>query len=227
VTVRILVVEDNRELSDVLRDLLVEEGFAVDRSLDGEDGLWRATSIDYDAVVLDLLLPAVDGLEILRRMRADGKRAPVLLLTARDGTEDRVLGLDSGADDYLVKPFALEELLARVRALLRRGPHGTDGLLRHEGLVLDPASREVRLDGRPVDLTAKEFQVLHLLLSEPGKVFSRTELIDRLYDDEFDGVSNVIDVFLHRLRRKLARKDAPPLLRTVRGAGYALGKGSP
>jgi two-component system OmpR family response regulator len=219
---RILVVEDNAELSETLRDLLVEEGFAVDLSTDGEDGLWRATTVDYDAAVLDILLPAVDGLEILRRMRAAGRRAPVLLLTARDGPGDRVLGLDSGADDYLVKPFALDELLARLRALLRRGPRGSDGLLRHGDLLLDPARREVRLEGRPVRLTAKEYQILHLLMSEPGKVFSRTEIIDRVYDDDFDGMSNVVDVFLSRLRRKLSRGEGGTVLRTVRGMGYAL-----
>ena len=224
---RILVVEDSRDLARTLRSLLVEEGFAVDVSPDGEDGLWRATTVDYDAVVLDILLPGVDGWEILRRMRAEGRRAPVLVLTARDSTEDRVRGLDSGADDYLVKPFALEEFLARVRALVRRGTTGTDGHLRHGGLVLDPARREVRLDGRPVALTAKEFQVLHLLLSSPGRVFTRTEIIDRVYDDEFEGMSNVVDVFLSRLRRKLARDRGPPLLRTVRGAGYALGGEEP
>jgi two-component system OmpR family response regulator len=224
---RILVVEDNRELSAVLRDLLVEEGYAVDLSTAGEDGLWRATTVEYDAVVLDIVLPEVDGLEILRRMRAEGHRAPVLLLTARDTPRDRVLGLDTGADDYLVKPFSLEELLARVRALLRRGPHGSDGLLRHAGLVLDPARHEVRLDDRPIRLTAKEFQILHLLLSEPGKVFSRTEIFERAYDDEFEGMSNVVDVLVGRLRRKLARDEGPPLLRTVRGAGYALGGEEP
>jgi len=219
---RILVVEDNLELAEVLRELLVEEGFAVDVSVDGEDGLWRATTVDYDAAVLDILLPKVDGLEILRRMRAAGRRAPVLLLTARDSTEDRVAGLDTGADDYLVKPFSLDELLARLRALLRRGPRGAGGTLRHGPLVLDPARREVHLRGRPVPLTAKEYQILHLFMSEPGKVFSRTEIIDRVYDDEFDGVSNVVDVFLSRLRRKLSGGGRAPVLRTVRGMGYAL-----
>ena len=220
---RILVVEDSRELAETVRDFLVEEGYAVDLSLDGEDGLWRATTVDYDAAVLDILLPGVDGLEILRRMRAEGRRAPVLLLTAKDSTEDRVRGLDTGADDYLVKPFSLDELLARLRALLRRGPRGSEGVLRHGDLSLDPARREVRLDGEPVRLTAKEYQILHLFMSEPGKVFSRTEIIDRVYDDEFEGMSNVVDVFLSRLRRKLSRNgDGPPLLRTVRGMGYAL-----
>ena len=220
---RLLVVEDNRDLGDTLRDLLVEEGFAVDLSREGEDGLWRATTVEYDAVVLDLLLPGVDGWEILRRMRAAGRRAPVLVLTARDSTGDRVRGLDSGADDYLVKPFSVEELLARVRALLRRGPRGSDGLLRAGALALDPARRDVRLDGRPVPLTAKEYQVLHLLMSEPGRVFSRTEIEERIYDDAHEARSNTVDVFLSRLRRKLARGKRPSPLRTVRGAGYALG----
>jgi two-component system OmpR family response regulator len=223
--VRVLVVEDNRELADLLRDCLVEEGFAVDVSLDGEDGLWRATTVDYDAVVLDILLPAVDGLEILAKMRAAGRRAPVLLLTAKDGTGDRVRGLDSGADDYLVKPFALEELLARLRALLRRGSTGTDGRLRFGGLELDPARHVVSLGGRPLRLTAKEFQFLELFLREPEKVFSRSEILDRLYDDGYDGGSNVVDVFVARLRRKLAREKGAPVLRTVRGAGYALAGG--
>ncbi len=222
---RILVVEDQRDLAEVLRLALVEEGYAVDSSLDGEDGLWRATTVDYDAVVLDLTLPAVDGLEILARMRAGGRRAPVLILTARDGTGDRVRGLDAGADDYLVKPFALEELLARVRALLRREAAGTDGVLRFQGLELDPARKTARLDGKALDLTAKEFQYLELFLREPEKVFSRTEILDRLYDDEFEGMSNLVEVFVGRLRRKLARRSGAPLLRTVRGAGYSLGGG--
>ncbi len=223
---RILVVEDNRDLAEVLRASLVEEGFAVDSSPDGEDGLWRATTVDYDAVVLDILLPGVDGLEILARMRAGGRRAPVLLLTAKDTTEDRVRGLDAGADDYLVKPFALDELLARIRALLRRETTGTDGLLRYRGIELHPAKRTVRLDGAALRLTSKEFEYLHLFMREPEKVFSRTEITERLYDDEFEGMSNIVDVFIGRLRRKLARAKGPPFLRTVRGSGYVLGGGN-
>ncbi len=224
---RILVVEDQRDLAAILRDTLQEEGFTVDLSTDGEDGLWRATTADYDAVVLDIVLPKVDGLEILSRMRRRGRVAPVLLLTARDGTGDRVRGLDAGADDYLVKPFALEELLARLRALLRRGPRGTDGTLRHGSLLLDPARHEVRLGKTPIPLAPREYEILRLLLREPGRVFSRTEILEHVYDEVYDGTSNTVDVHVARLRRKLGRKGAPTLLRTVRGAGYALGGEGP
>jgi two-component system OmpR family response regulator len=149
----------------------------------------------------------------------------VLFLTARDATEQRVQGLDSGADDYLVKPFAWDELLARIRALVRRGPRGTDGVLRYGDIELDPVKRRVSRGGEEIELTAKEFQLLRLLLREPERVFSRTEIIDHIYDDEYDGVSNVIDVFLSRLRKKLGRPGEGPVIRTVRGVGYALAGG--
>ncbi|NUN53601.1 MAG: response regulator transcription factor [Planctomycetaceae bacterium] len=222
---RVLVVEDNRDMARTLRDCLTEEGYAVDLSLDGEDGLWRATSVEYDVAVLDIMLPGVTGLEILRRMRREGKRTPVLLLTARDGTGDRVAGLDGGADDYLVKPFALEELLARLRALLRRDPAGSDGLLQHGDIELDPSRRTVRRAGKAVRLTAKEFQILHVLMRDPDRVFSRSEIIDHVYDDEYEGMSNVVDVLMGRLRRKLAAGGGTEIPRTVRGVGYALAGG--
>jgi two-component system OmpR family response regulator len=222
---RVLVVEDNRDLAEVLRQGLVEEGYAVDLSLDGEDGLWRATTVDYDVAVLDIMLPEVDGLEILRRMRAAGRRAPVLFLTARDATNDRVRGLDSGADDYLVKPFEWDELLARIRALIRRGPRGTDGVLRYRNLELDVGRKTVQRDGRPLKLTAKELQILHVLLRDPERVFSRTEIIERVYDDDYDCTSNVLDVLLSRLRKKLGGGAGAATIRTARGIGYALGGG--
>jgi two-component system OmpR family response regulator len=219
---RVLVVEDNPDLADLLKRGLEEEGYAVDLSRDGEDGLWRATTVDYDAVVLDLMLPKVEGLEILRRMRRAGRTSPVLILTARDATDDRVRGLDLGADDYLVKPFEWEELLARLRALVRRGAGATDGVLELGALCLDPARRRVALRDAPVDLTAKEFQILHVLLREPGRVFTRTEIGERIYDDDHDGVSNTIDVLLSRLRKKLGTGERVPVIRTVRGVGYVL-----
>ncbi len=218
---RALIVEDEPDLARILRDGLTEEGYAVDLSEDGEDGLWRITTVDYDVVVLDLGLPIVDGLEILRRMRGAGSKTPVLILTARDAVGDRVRGLDLGADDYLLKPFAWEELEARLRALLRRGPQGGDGVLRHAGVELDPARHCVQRDGKPVVLTAKEFQLLHVLMTDAERVFTRTELSERVYNDDFDSSSNTIDVLIGRIRRKLNAEGQPRVLRTVRGVGYA------
>ncbi len=222
---RLLLVEDEPDLAEVVRRGLEEEGYAVDISLDGEDGAWRATTMDYDIAVLDIMLPGVNGLEILRRMREAGRHAPVLLLTARDTVADRVLGLDLGADDYLVKPFAFSELTARLRALLRRGAKGSGGTLRHNDLEMDPARHVVTRAGRHVDLTAKEFQFLEVLIREPERVHTRTELIERVYDDEFDAMSNIVDVFVSRLRRKLNRCAGVKLLATVRGVGYRLAGG--
>jgi two-component system OmpR family response regulator len=219
--VRILVVEDDPDLVQILRDGLTEEGYAVDVSLDGEDGCWRATTVDYDAAILDIMLPVMDGVAILERMRTKGRGTPVLFLTARDRTDDIVRGLDLGADDYMVKPFDWSELLARLRVLVRRGARGAESVHRHGDLELDPARRMVLRAGEPVELTPKEFQVLHLLIREPGRVFTRTEIIERIYDDDYDGMSNVIEVFLSRLRRKVG----PGKIRTVRGAGYALDEG--
>jgi two-component system OmpR family response regulator len=219
--VRVLVVEDDPDLSEILREGLAEEGYAVDVAATAEDGLWRATTIDYDVALLDVMLPDGSGLDVLRRMRRSGRRAPVLVLTARDATEERVAGLDAGADDYVVKPFEWDELLARVRALLRRGPHDASARLRHGPLELDPARREVRLSGDPVALTAKEFEIVWVLMREPGRVFSRSEILERVYDDGHEGDSNVVDVLLSRIRRKLGGGEGS-CIKTVRGVGYAL-----
>ena len=224
---RVLVVEDDPDILEIVRTGLVEEGYAVDAEATAQDALWRATTIDYDLVVLDVMLPDGSGLSVLREVRRRDRRAPVLLLTARDATQDRVSGLDAGADDYLVKPFAWEELVARLRALLRRGPRGAAGALRHGELELDPARREIRLRGGLVDLTAKEFDIVHVLLREPGRVFTRTEIVERVYDDEADASSNVIDVLLGRIRRKLAGLGGGSWIRTVRGVGYALSREDP
>jgi DNA-binding response OmpR family regulator len=219
---RILLVEDERDLAEIVRQGLVEEGYAVDVAHDGEDGAWRATTVDYDVAILDIVLPGPSGLEILDRMRAAGRTSPVIFLTARDTVEDRVRGLDKGGDDYLVKPFAWDELMARVRALLRRGSQGSEGVLRFEDLSLDPAHHVVDRAGRSIDLTAKEFQFLEVLIRNPEKVLTRTELIERVYDDGFDAMSNIVDVFVSRLRRKLNQQAGTPLLRTIRGVGYVL-----
>ncbi len=223
---RVLLVEDQPDLAEVVRKGLVEEGYAVDLCLDGEDGAWRATTVDYDVAILDIMLPGVNGLEILRRMREAGRNAPVLFLTARDTVEDRVRGLDLGGDDYLVKPFAWTELMARLRALLRRGARGSGGVLEYGDLAMDPSRHVVTRDGREIELTAKEFQFLEVLLREPDRVHTRTELIERVYDDEFDAMSNIVDVFVSRLRRKLNQGSPVKLLRTVRGVGYKLAGGA-
>lgn len=218
---RLLIIEDDAKLAPLLARGLREEGFAVDVARDGEDGAYRAAGQDYDLIVLDVMLPGLDGFEVLERMRARGRRTPVLMLTARGAVEDRVRGLNGGADDYLKKPFEFEELLARIHALLRRAAPERDVCLRAGGLVLDPRSHEVTRGGAPIELTAKEFAILEYLLRHRGRVISRTELSEHAWDENFDAMSNVVDVTVYRLREKIDRR-GPPLVQTVRGAGYVL-----
>jgi DNA-binding response OmpR family regulator len=221
---RILVVEDTRPLARSIADGLSEEGFSVDLAHDGVDGLHLASEIAYDAIVLDRMLPRLDGLALLRGLRAAGSRTPVLLLTALGEVHDRIEGLDVGADDYLVKPFAFGELLARLRALVRRSHGQAANEVDLGRLRLDLAARAARVDGAPLELSAKEFSLLELLALEPGKTFSRTAIAARIYDEESDPDSNVIDVFVARLRRKLDAAGIPgaDVIRTLRGAGYRL-----
>jgi DNA-binding response OmpR family regulator len=221
---RILLVEDARPLARSIAEGLSEEGFSVDVVHDGEEGLHLGREIGYDAIVLDRMLPGLDGLAVLRRLRAEGVATPVLLLTALGEVRDRVDGLDGGADDYLVKPFAFDELLARVRALARRGRGRAANALDLGRLRLDLAARLATVDGAPLELSAKEFSLLELLALEPGRTFSRTAIAERLYDEESDRDSNVIDVFVARLRRKLDAAGLPgaEVVRTLRGAGYRL-----
>lgn len=217
---RLLVAEDEPDLAGIIERGLTEDGYAVDVAYDGEDALWRITTIDYDAVVLDLGLPRLDGLGVLSRARSLGRSVPVLILTARDAVSDRVRGLDLGADDYLVKPFVWEELTARLRALVRRRADSRESVLSGWGVELDPARHVVTLDETPVQLTAKEFQILHLLMSRPGRVFERIEILEHVYADEHDGGSNVIDVLVGRIRKRLHAPRQAPLIQTVRGVGY-------
>ena len=215
---RILLVEDDLLLGDGIKAGLAQGGFAVDWALDGRQAELALAGDEYDAIVLDLGLPKVDGMEVLRRLRSAGTAAPVLILTARDAVADRVAGLDAGADDYLTKPFDLAELQARLRALLRRSVGKTEPLVRHGTLELDPAAHTVSHDGRPVELSPREFAVLHELLRNAGRVLSKSHLEGRVYGWGEEVESNAIEVFVHHLRRKLS----PDLVRTIRGVGYMI-----
>ena len=220
---RILLVEDEIKMARAIRRGLEHEGYAVDVSGEGLDALSRATEYDYDAVVLDLMLPGLDGFSLCRTLRARGRWAPVLMLTARDAVGDRIRGLDVGADDYLVKPFAFGELLARLRALLRRGPSERPTALRVEDVVLDPAAHTVTRGGRQARLSAREFALLEFLMRHPGEALTRARILEHVWDYNYDGVSNVVDVYVGYLRKKLEVGSDTPLIRTVRGVGYGVG----
>ena len=215
---RLLVVEDDKDLARQLRDALADGGYAVDVAHNGVEGHFLGDTEPYDAVVLDLGLPELDGITVLRRWRDGGRAMPVLILTARDRWSDKVAGIDAGADDYLAKPFHMEELLARIRALLRRAAGHAGNEIQCGPLRLDIAAAKVSLDGRAVSLTALEFRLLSYLMHHQGKVISRTELVEHLYEQDFDKDSNTIEVFIGRLRRKTQAE----LIETVRGLGYRL-----
>ncbi len=219
----ILVVEDEKRLANLLRRVLSEERHTVDVAYDGTSGYDLAASDTYDLVVLDLMLPGMDGLEICRQLRASNVQTPVLMLTARGAVEDRVAGLKLGADDYLVKPFAMEELLARVGALLRRGRTPQASTQLHvSDLTLDLTRHEAERGGRVIELTAKEFALLEFLMRHPGQVLTRTQIIDHVWRYDFDALSNVVDIYIHYLRDKIDRGFARQLIKTVRGVGYKI-----
>jgi two-component system response regulator MprA len=223
--VKILVVDDERAVRESLRRALELEGYEIELAVDGEDALRLLEvngSSQPDAVILDVLMPTVDGLEVCRRIRRAGNRVPVLMLTARDEIENRVAGLDAGADDYVTKPFALEELVARVRALLRRTSAGEDELLRFADLELDPGTREVRRGGDSIELTRTEFALLELFMTNPRQVLTRSIIFERVWGYDFGFASNSLDVYIGYLRRKTEAGDKPRLIQTVRGVGYAL-----
>jgi len=220
--VRVLIVEDELRMASLIRRGLAGEGLAADVAASADEALWMARAHDYDAVVLDVMLPDLDGFEVCRRLRAAGVWAPVLMLTARDSVDDRVAGLDSGADDYLVKPFAFAELLARLRALARRGEPERPTVLEVGNLRLDPATREVTRGTTPVALSAKEFALLETFMRRPGEVLSRWHLLEHAWDFAYENRSNVIDVYVRRLRRKIDEPFGRESLETVRGAGYRL-----
>lgn len=220
---RVLVVEDYAPVRAAVREGLAENGFAVDTASDGEEGLWMAESNPYDVIVLDLMLPKLDGTSVLRKLRAGGSQVAVIVLTARDQLDDRVRGLDLGADDYLVKPFAFAELLARVRALVRRRYDNRDPTIRVSDVEIDTSRREVRRGGEPVTLSAREYALLEYLAMRIGQVVTRTDIWEHVYDFHSEAHSNVVDVYIGYLRKKLERDGAPKLIHTRRGQGYLLG----
>jgi heavy metal response regulator len=219
---RILVVEDERRIAAFIKRGLEEEHYAVDVAYDGEEALDWAAVVDYDLIVLDVLLPKKDGIQVCRELRAQGNRVPVLMLTARDAIEDRVRGLDSGADDYLVKPFAFQELLARIRALLRRSGEIKTTRLQVGDLVLDTITHQATRSGRIIELTAREYALLEFLMRHPSQVLSRTQIAEHVWNYDFFTTSNVVDVYIRYLRRKIDKGFKVKLLQTVRGVGYKI-----
>jgi two-component system, OmpR family, response regulator len=220
--VRVLVVEDDPKMAALLRRGLAEEGHGADIARSGDEALWMARAVEYDAIVLDVMLPGRDGFEVCRELRADGVWSPVLMLTARDAVEDRVAGLDAGADDYLRKPFSFAELLARLRAVARRGAAERPAIIEVGDLRLDPAARQVWRDSTEIELSAKEFNLLEAFMHRPGQVLSRDRLLEHAWDFAYEPRSNVVDVYVRYLREKIDRPFGRASLETVRGLGYRL-----
>ena len=219
---RVLVVEDEPTIANFIRQGLTEAGFAVDVARDGEEGRYYAHAAEYDVLVLDIMLPKVNGLDLLRRLRDEGWKTPTLMLTARDTVENRVEGLDAGADDYLVKPFAFPELLARVRALLRRPPMQSGTVMQIGDLRMDTARHLVERNGRSIELSPREFAILEYLMRHPNQVLSRTQIGEHVWNFDFYNESNVVDVYIGYLRRKLDKDSSDSLIHTVRGVGYRI-----
>lgn len=219
---RILVVEDSRRLAGIIKRGLQEDAYAVDNAYDGEEAQYMAETTPFDLIILDIMLPKKDGLTVCRELRAKGINTPILMLTAKDTTEDKVTGLDSGADDYLVKPFAFAELMARIRALLRREALPKTPKLQVGDLSMDGQTREVWRGQRKIELTAKEYAILEYFMRRPNVVVTRTMLGENVWDYEFDGISNIIDVYVRRIRRKIDQDGQGSLIQTLRGTGYRL-----
>jgi len=220
--VRMLLVEDEKKVSDLVARALRQESYAVDVADDGAQGWELAQAYEYDLIILDLMLPGLPGEELLRRIRRKNHEVPILILTARDATEEKVRNFQAGADDYLTKPFAFAELVMRVKALLRRGPVPRSSVLRVADLELDRLTQQVRRAGRRIELTPKEYALLEYLASSPGRVFSRTMIIEHVWDQSFEGLTNIVDVYVRHLRSKVDDPFPVKLIRTVRGVGYGL-----
>jgi DNA-binding response OmpR family regulator len=219
---RILLVEDEKKVADIIERGLKAERYAVDVCHDGQLGWETANAYDYDLIILDLMLPGLSGTEILERVRRKNSQVPILILTARDGMDDKVNNFERGADDYLTKPFAFAELLVRLKALLRRGPVNRSSVLRVADLEIDRLSQKVKRAGKKIELTGKEYALLEYLATHPGRVFSRTMIIEHVWDQSFQGLTNIVDVYVRHLRGKIDDPYAQKLLRTVRGVGYSL-----
>jgi len=219
---RILIVDDDRRLCNIIKRGLTEEAYVVDVAYDGEDGEYLATINPYDLIILDIMMPKKDGIEVCRELRSNRVNTPILMLTAKDAVEDRITGLDAGADDYLVKPFAFNELLARIRALLRREGQAKTPEIRVGDLHLNTRTREVWRGDRSIELTTKEYVILEYFMRHPNIVVTRTMLEEHAWDYDFDSMSNLIDVYIRRLRRKIDESETTSLIQTVRGAGYRL-----
>ncbi|WP_041437991.1 response regulator [Thermodesulfobium narugense] len=219
---RLLIVEDEKTLANLIKKGFEEEGYAVDVTYNGEDGLFFAKNNIYDAIVLDIMLPIIDGISLLKELREQNISTPVIILTAKDSVKDKVLGLDSGSDDYLTKPFSFEELLSRVRALIRRRFATSSPIIKISDLVIDTAQKTIKRGNKRIDLSAKEYALLEYLALNKNKVISRTSIIEHLYDEDFDLYSNVIDVFINRIRNKIDKDFDKKLIHTYRGIGYSL-----
>lgn len=220
---RVLIVEDERRLSNIIKKGFIEDGFAVDQAFDGEEGQYLAESEQYDLIVLDIMLPKLDGLQVCKELRKKSIKTPVLMLTAKSTTEDKVAGLDSGADDYITKPFSFIEFRSRVHALIRRSHQDISPILSENDLTLDPLKHSVQRANKSITLTPKEFAILELLLRHKAEVVSRTMIIEHVWDYNFDGMSNVVDVFVGTLRKKIDSDAKVKLIQTVHGVGYKIG----
>jgi two-component system copper resistance phosphate regulon response regulator CusR len=223
---RILVVEDERKVADMVARGLKAERYAVDVAPNGDAGWSMISAYDYDLIILDLSLPGLDGHELLKRVRARNMLVPILILTARDATESKVRNFEAGADDYLTKPFAFAELNVRVKALLRRGPVTQNSVVRVADLEVDRITQQVRRGGRRIELTPKEYSLLEYMATQPGRVFSRTMIVEHVWDQSFQGLTNIVDVYVRHLRQKLDDPYPAKLIQTVRGVGYSLSEGS-
>ncbi len=219
---RVLVVEDDYELADILRRALTEQSYNVELAHDGENAQHLAQSEDFDLILLDLMIPKIDGVAVCHNVRKSGKTTPIIMLTARDKIDDRILGLDAGADDYVIKPFSMGELLARIRAVLRRSEQQTTEVLNVGSLTLDPRSSFVKRRKREILLTAKEFSLMLYFMQHPNRLLTRTEILENVWDSNYDGFGNVVDVYVNYLRNKLEEEGEPRVIETVRGRGYIL-----